>query len=227
MLFVSLLLSTIINPSEHRVVEGETGNCVFSAEGLPFQKEATYKPATEFTTENPIAEWRCYYAKQVKEYSSKGAFYNQMREDYEFWTYLTIEVPGGGRTGFEALGTMGMSDGVADWDQQRFIAMGDRCYTAEGSCIDIDHQVRLLAREEGAELPYTAEVCFSASYKSTDHYEEQWDDFNSSWKKVRTQVQTNRMAMSCVTHTALPGMGKPLPPKAGEPAPKKKKKKKR
>ncbi len=201
-----LLLFTVaalVTPeSEHRAVTDGVGNCIFSAQGLPFKDEASYEVSKAFSTKNPIAEWRCYYPDQIKTFASKGAFYNQLRNEGEFYTYLSIEVPDGGRTFYDAHGAITPTSRSWEWDQQRFIASGSGCYTKDGGCIDIDQQVRLLAKEEGASLPYTAEVCFSTYYKWTDHYEERWDDFRNAWVKDRARVSSQRMAVGCVTHTA-------------------------
>lgn len=203
MVLLSLLSATLVTPdSTHRKVTDGVGNCIFSAEGLPFGKEEVYKPETSFSTSHPILEWRCYFPKQVKEYREVGAFYNQLRDEGQYTTYLSIEVPDGGRTFFEAMGTITPDSDSYEWDQQRTIASGKGCYKRDGECIDLDKQVRALAKEEKAALPYTAEVCFSHSFKWTDAYEEAWDDFSQTWKKTRTKVESQKMAVGCVSWTA-------------------------
>ncbi|MCP4809685.1 MAG: hypothetical protein GY913_28465 [Proteobacteria bacterium] len=179
------------------------GNCVFSAGELLYEKESTCVIEESFSTSKPIVNIRCYYPNQIQDYFARGAFYNQLRDDYEYWSYLTVEVPDGGRTGREVLGTHEPDQQVQTWDQQR-IKFGEvgGCHKQDGKCVEIDSHVRALAKEEKKPLPYTAEVCFSFYFKWTDTYEEQWDDFSERIKKVRTHVEQTKMAKGCAMYTA-------------------------
>ena len=151
----AVALAGLKNPdSTVRKIDADgVGNCVFSAGELLYDQESTYVIEESFSTKKPIVNIRCYYPNQVKDYFARGSFYNQMRDDYEYWSYLTVEVPDGGRTGWEVLGSHKPDSDVQEWDQQR-IKFGEvgGCHKQDGQCVEIDPHVRQLAKEEGASV---------------------------------------------------------------------------
>ncbi len=232
----STVLATLVTPeSVFRKVDGfGVGNCVFSSTPMPFMKESTYDVKTEFNSSDKPVEIRCYFGQKVGEHTAKGAFYNSLRDENEYFNYLTIEEPDGGDTFYERLGVYHPSGKSIDWDQMRMGIQpngpincnwdADDKLGTDG-CMDIDKQVTALAAKKGASLPYTAEVCISMYYKWTNDYEEVWDDFRNSWKRQRTRVSPQYMAgPNCINYT-VEGSGPAVSPVAENAATEDKKKK--
>ena len=91
--------------SKYRKVENDRGNCIFSTGGLPYQKEDQYTGvgATFSTASRPV-EVRCYFPQQIQDYLASGKFWNELRDDNNYYNYLTVEPPGSGPLQFESLG---------------------------------------------------------------------------------------------------------------------------
>ena len=143
--------------AKYRVLDAYgVGNCIFSNTALPFEKEDAYTGlGTEFSTDNRPEEIRCYFGARVIDYQGKGAFWNSIRDEYNYFNYLTVEEPNGGDTFYERLGSYTPDGDTANWDQMRMgIKPGkgsvncnfkeDDDLGTEG-CMDLDKQVRALA----------------------------------------------------------------------------------
>ncbi len=194
-----------------RKVEGDTGNCIFSKDMLPFDKEDTYTGVAEsFETGDNPREIRCYYPRKLTEYRAVGAFYNQIRDENTYNNYFTIESMDSKVIQYEQLGDYHPDAKSDQWDQMRIpiwmdggrCGIKDRSELGRDGCIDIDKQVRALAAKQKAALPYAAKVCVSMQFKYSDHYEEKYDSFSDTIKKQRTKVIAQRFASGCITYTA-------------------------
>jgi hypothetical protein len=81
----------INNPSKHRKVKNGVGNCIFSADKLPYKKEGQFKKlTTEFDEKTKVVYARCYFAKTMQEYESDGKVGNSMRSGTppEYYAYF-------------------------------------------------------------------------------------------------------------------------------------------
>ena len=226
--------AALVTQSKYRVVDGNgSGNCIFSSAPMPFQKDDSYTGVqTKFSTDDRPVEIRCYFGQKVGDHRAKGAFYNSIRDENEYYNFLTIEEVDDGPTFYERLGSYSPDGASVDWEQMRMgIGPGaavncnfkaDDDLGTEG-CMDIDKQVRALAAKKGANLPFAAEVCISFYYKWTDEYEEKWHEHSNSWRRERTRVGVDYMARpSCIVYTAT-GSGPAVAPEGAKREEKKKK----
>ncbi len=238
LIFMATTVSAeLVTPNSlYREVDGfGVGNCIFSSAPMAFDQESGYTGVQDkFSSDDRPAEIRCYFGSKVGEHRTKGAFYNSLRDENEYFNYLTVEEPDGGATFYERLGVYHPSGKSIDWDQMRMGLAANGAVNCNfkaddklGSdgCMDIDNQVMALAASKGADLPYTAEVCISMYYKWTDHYEEKWHEHSGSWRRERIGVSAQYMAgPNCIQYT-VSGSGPAKSPVAEkEEEPKKKKK---
>ncbi len=206
MLLATTVSADIVVESEYRKINNYgVGNCIWSSGHLYFQKDAEWQVTREFGTGNLPKEIRCFYPNRVMDYMDKGAFYNQLRDENQYYGYFTIEYPDDGPTHYEELSSFSMTSDTMGWDQGRIIASGEKCEFDDDSrndgCVDVDLQAIEMAQKKGAAFPYTVELCYSRYFKWTDHYEERYDDFRGAWVKERANVAAHHMAAGCVTYT--------------------------
>ncbi|MCB9676254.1 MAG: hypothetical protein H6737_14120 [Alphaproteobacteria bacterium] len=157
----------VTNESPHRKTVDGIGNCVFSAKEMPFQKDDTFELATKFEGPSPVYA-RCYYPKTVGEYRGEGKLHSQLRGDartgpevnrrLQFappnWFYAhTVKAP--------------TSDDTRDQTYLWITPSGQcdiRKVPRTGACIDLDAEVRQLAEQEKASLPFTTKVCLHIDF---------------------------------------------------------------
>lgn len=214
---LAVLLSTsavagFLTPNaKYRKLKGTEGNCIFSTGGLPYQKEDEYTGIRDsFSTAERPAELRCYYPQQVQDYLTKGAFWNELRDENTYYNYVTVEPVGNGGVQFEQKGAYHPTADSLTWDQMRMIVTtaDPKCNWKDSSslgtngCFDVDKQVRALASKEGAVLPYTGRLCVSVFVKWTDHFEQKWDESRQSFTKEKSKLVLEYIAQDCVTYTA-------------------------
>lgn len=149
-------------PSKHRKIRHGVGNCVFSNKVLMYRKDATYKLKRNFVAPEKVYA-RCYYAKKLKKYKHVGKLKSQMRgmghRRPSYNRRLQFSPPR-----WYYAHTIRLTTKVGNSDQGRMdiIPSGSCDFKKRprtGRCIDLEKEVRNLAKQEKASLPYTAKIC--------------------------------------------------------------------
>ncbi len=158
-------------PSPHRRIKRGIGNCVFSNKLLNHKGDGSYKLKRRFNAPEQVYA-RCYYAKPLKEYKSIGKLKSQLRgtgyEPPRFNRRLQFKVPV-----WNYAHTIRVSGRNEKWDQTRMdIVSSGRCDFKKkprtGRCINLEQEVRRMAKEEKASLPYTTEICVHIDFDMVD-----------------------------------------------------------
>jgi hypothetical protein len=207
-------------PSPHRKVDTSgVGNCVFSNETLPFQKDSSYKLKTQFSVPEPVYA-RCYFPKQIQDYKSLGSVYNSIRDDNRYGAELIHQTASNGFTMDQV--NQGLN-AAENGDQQAFDLAG----TASS---DFGYRDRAMAEREGAKefnekknrfilalpklakylsladkkYPYTINLCVRTFVTISNQIEEE-SKYDSSTKKTiitkKPIYKTQTIAKGCFDYT--------------------------
>jgi hypothetical protein len=189
--------------AKYRAVRPDgTGNCIFSDGSLPYQQEDGYSVKSAFASPEVIREVRCYFAQQLQEYQSRGAFFNSIRDEHGRYNVNWIVADSQGKPQWETVGQLRMEGDSAAWDQQRFVLdpSDSRCSARDDSgCLDPDATLRAIARKQGASLPYTGKICAFVFVNWSDKYEERWD--GAVLRKSPVGIQATHLASGCAEYT--------------------------
>lgn len=117
----------IVNASKHRKVDANgVGNCVFSAQPLPFKTEnaPAYGAITTTFVEGQDVHARCYWGKMASEFGAAGKVFNSVRDEQRYRTSLIWQrVPGDDQNPGDVAITSVKTTVDGEWvmaDQQRF-----------------------------------------------------------------------------------------------------------
>lgn len=193
------------NTNKYIKVEQGIGNCIFSTMVLELGKEDTYKDVrSEFTAPEKV-HVRCYFPKQLQDYEAKGKLSNSLRNGVYFdeLTVESIKTTSGFKYEME---TKYNEEKQKTWASGRFdlVLEADGCdwkYSpGYKECVDIEKDVREIAKQDKQALPYTARVCVQVYMTYADDKKAQWDEYSKSWE-TKDVVYKTPLAESCFKYT--------------------------
>lgn len=220
--------SAVAGASVHRQPDANgVGNCVFSPQPLPFEKESdpAYAQIKRSFSEGEDVHVRCYLPKPVSDYRDVGKIYNSLRDENEYHARLVWVRPNMGNdadylvTGLATEYTA--ADGVVD--QQRFdIEVAPNCdfnysadvvkrerYRGVGSrgCVDLGNFIRAVAAEQQLSLPMTARFCVQQHVNAADKEQqiEEWDPALGKKRYSTRRIEYRHlMTRSCFDYQVNP-----------------------
>lgn len=207
--------------SKYRQVDAQgVGNCLFSAQPLPFQQEAGYQPKTSFNAPEGVHA-RCYFPKPLSDYRSMGAVYNSLRDKNEY--YAAFHLIPNDISSFKIDGRIFAPGPLSQGEQQAFEIDGSAhsdfgfyndgdadkngatvyIKDAERYAFDIGRFTKLESLHAG-KYPYTSKYCLDVYVLVADQISEEskYDDFSKKTIVTRKPVlRTQYIARSCMDYT--------------------------
>lgn len=204
----------IVGKSKYRKVKRGVGNCIFSGQELPFERDRSYKDIRAKFKTGDVVHARCYWPTQLKDYVSKGKRTNLLREKRAAYrTSLdvrSIKKPKKkGETPMELDRLIAPSrlEGSEVWDQREYSfdpQNAGKCSFKSHmgvGCLDLDKAVDLLSKMDATpERPYTAEVCVRTYIEYSDETAMVVD--KETGKKVEGEKTiTEELSKGCFKYT--------------------------
>ena len=160
--------------SKHRDIQDGIGNCIFSSQPLPFDKEDRYEVETSFQTGDKVYA-RCYYPSRIGDKKSEGKLKNSLRgmagkvgpipkPYYEAriqWTdeplrnHTKVVVHKAKYDTRDQILMYLFEDRHCDFTMAKF--------GKPDQCVDIDRETRNMAKTNDESTPFTTQVCVSVS----------------------------------------------------------------
>jgi hypothetical protein len=213
-----------LTKSKYRKLKRGVGNCVFSTQPLPFEKEDSYEVKKDFTS-GDVVHARCYFGKQLQSFKKKGKLKNELRDENIYRARVDFE-PADKKlkkklkradktkkkkaSSEDAVAPVSFpkaikrlsADGSDEWDQRdyRLDPSHHRCLfpalDGESKCLDFDRAVKAYAKQLEQPLPFAAQVCMTTFVPYVDKTKKKGE------AEAEDVVKEDVLAEDCFTWTA-------------------------
>lgn len=209
--FIALCIASLsfaqkkADPNKYIKLDKGIGNCIFATHELEKDKEAAYTDVREEFKAPEQVHVRCYFAKELQGYESKGKLSNSMRNGV-YWQDLSVESVKTTNGFTYKMETKYDKEKEKTWSTRRYDLVLDakgcdwKYPDAYTDCVDVEKDARELAKADKASLPYTAKVCVQVYMTYADEKKSQWDEYSKSWE-LKDVVYKTPLSESCFKYT--------------------------
>lgn len=195
--------------NKYRKIANDTGNCIFSTKPLEVRKEDAYTDVRTRFDSAEMLQSRCYFARKLKDFESKGKVYNGLRDDHEILGTLTVREAATRGKHLDFPINIKHSEKSGEWDSIRFTLdstapacswKGTAQDQAPNGCLDVPKVMRQVAAMNEGKPPWQGEVCLTAYFRFAEQTKKVLDAEHNAWVD-RPDLVIQNLATSCVTFT--------------------------